>query len=282
MNRTLIITLVLALAGLGVRAADRQGRETASDKAERLQLNQLQRGPVIGDLDGRAQIRVPEGFVFAGPEGTRRILEAMHNPTHGSELGLVAPTNLAWFVVFEFDAVGYVRDDEKTKLDADAILDSIRKGTRSGNEERRNRGWPEIEIAGWEQKPKYNDRTHNLEWAVKATSEDKSIVNHNTRVLGREGVMRVTLVTDPESLPLQIPAFRDVMTGFEFAKGHGYAEYRPGDKVAKYGLTALVVGGATAVALKTGAFKWLWKLIVFGAIAISGFFRNLFGRRKSD
>ena len=37
-----------------------------------------------------------------------------------------------------------------------------------------------------------------------------------------------------------------------------------GDKVAEYGLTALVVGGAAAVATKVGLFKYLWKLLLVG------------------
>lgn len=241
-----------------------------------------QEGPSIGDLSGTAEVRVPAGYVFAGANDTRILMDAMQNPTSGKEMGFIAPAGLDWFVVFEFDGVGYVRDDEKNSLDADAMLESIKKGTEAGNEERRRRGWPIMTILGWEQKPRYNEITHNLEWAIRGESEADLVINYNTRLLGRSGVMRVTLVTDPTTLSPTLPKFKDLLTGFDFKQGQKYAEYRQGDKVAKYGLMALVVGGASAVAVKTGLFKWIWKGAVVGFLALLAFLKSLFSRKKSE
>ena len=47
-------------------------------------------------------------------------------------MGFVAPAGEDWFAVFEFDDVGYVKDDEKDSLDANALLDSIKARHRSG------------------------------------------------------------------------------------------------------------------------------------------------------
>lgn len=94
--------------------------------------------------------------------------------------------------------------------------------------------------------------------------------------------MKATLVTDPSILAATIPEFRTVLASFDFKQGQKYAEFRKGDKMAAYGLSALIVGGATAVAVKSGMFKWLWKLIVVGFIAISGFIKKLFSRRKTE
>ena len=41
-------------------------------------------------------------------------------------------------------------------------------------------------------------------------------------------------------------------------------EKYPGDKIAEYGLTALVVGGAGAAAAKAGLLKGLWKFLLAG------------------
>lgn len=240
-----------------------------------------QEGPSVGDLSGTADVNVPEGFVFAGAADTRDLMEAMQNPTSGREMGFIAPAGLDWFVVFEFDSTGYVRDDDKNSLDADAMLESIKKGTEAGNKERRRRGWPPMTIIGWEQTPRYNQSTHNLEWAIRGESEGKVVVNYNTRLLGREGVMRVTLVTDPPLLAPTLPKFKNVLAGFDFKQGHKYAEFKQGDKMAKYGLTALVVGGASAVAVKTGLFKWIWKALVIGFVALGAFVKNLFSGKKS-
>jgi uncharacterized membrane-anchored protein len=240
-----------------------------------------QEGPSIGNLGSIAEVHIPAGYVFAGANDTRVLMEALQNPTSGNEMGLIAPAGLDWFVVFIFDDVGYVSDDERNSLDADAMLESIKKGTEAGNKERMRRGWPIMTILGWEQLPRYNQATHNLEWAIKGESEGRSIINYNTRLLGRGGVMRVTLVTDPSDLLPTLPKFKNVLADFDFKQGQKYAEFREGDKMAKYGLSALIVGGATAVAVKTGMFKWIWKGLVVGFLALVSFIKKLFSQKKS-
>jgi uncharacterized membrane-anchored protein len=242
---------------------------------------QWQNGASVGDLGDIAEVKVPDGFVFAGAHDTRIIMEANQNPTTGREMGFVAPKGENWFAVFEFSDVGYVKDDDKDSLDAGALLDSIKQGTETGNKERERRGWAPLTVIGWEQPPHYNETTHNLEWAVKAISEGTPVVNHNTRMLGRGGVMEVTLVTEPSALAATLPKFKTMLAGFEFKQGHRYAEFRAGDKTAAYGLTGLIVGGGTAALVKTGAFKWIWKALVAGFLAVSAFVKKLFSRNKT-
>jgi uncharacterized membrane-anchored protein len=241
-----------------------------------------QEGPSIGNLSSTAEVHIPAGYVFAGANDTRVLMEAMQNPTSGNEMGFLAPSDLDWFVVFEFDNIGYVRDEEKSSLDTDSMLESIKTGTEASNKERQRRGWPIMTILGWEQTPHYNETTHNLEWAIRGESEGYLVINYNTRVLGRSGVMRVTLVTDPTMVSATLPKFKNVLAGFDFKQGQKYAEFRQGDTVAQYGLTALVVGGASAVAVKTGMFKWIWKVLVVVVLALVGFLKNLFSRKKSQ
>jgi len=240
-----------------------------------------QKGASVGELGDIAQLKVPQGYVFADANDTRIIMEANQNPTTGKEMGFVAPEGENWFAVFEFDDVGYVKDDDKDSLDPNALLDSIKAGTEAGNKERVRRGWATMTILGWEQPPHYNELTHNLEWAIKATSEGLPVVNHNTRLLGRGGVMEVTLVTDPSKLVETLPKFKTMLQGFEFKQGHRYAEFRAGDKTAAYGLTGLVVGGTTAALVKTGAFKWLWKVLVAAAAGVSALVKKVFSRKQT-
>ncbi|HEV8426580.1 MAG TPA: DUF2167 domain-containing protein [Pyrinomonadaceae bacterium] len=240
-----------------------------------------QKGPSVGQLGINAEVKIPEGYIFAGARDTRTIMEENQNPITNRELGFIASADENWFVVFEFDNVGYVKDDEKTSLDADAILESIKKGTEESNKERVRRGWPTMTTLGWETPPRYNETTHNLEWATRAESEGALVINHNTRLLGRDGVMEVTLVTNPETLAETLPKLRTMLQGFEFKEGHGYAEFRAGDKTAAYGLTGLIVGGATAALVKTGVFKWLWKVLVAAAVGVSALVKKLLSRNKS-
>lgn len=239
------------------------------------------KGPSLGELGTTAQVQVPAGYLFAGADDTRTIMVANQNPTTGRELGFVAPAGENWFAVFEFDPVGYVKDEDKDSLDADALLESIKAGTEAGNKERAKRGWPSMTIIGWETPPRYDEITHNLEWAVRAESEGLPVVNYNTRLLGRGGVMEVTLVTDPALLAETLPKFKTMLSGFDFAKGQKYAEFRPGDKMAAYGLTGLIVGGGTAALVKSGAFKWIWKALVAAAVGIGALVKKIFSREKT-
>lgn len=237
-------------------------------------------GPTDGNLGSIASVKVPEGYVFAAGEGTRKLLELMQNPPSGRELGVVAPADLQFFVFFEFDDVGYVKDDERDSLDADALLATLRESNERGNEMRRKRGWSTIELEGWQKKPFYDEKTHDLTWALLIGDEGHkadATVNWSARRLGRKGVMRVQLVVDQPSLEATLPKFEAIMSGFDYSGGERYAEFKSGDKIAEYGLAALVAGGGLAVAAKTGLLAKLWKPIALGLVAIASFFRRAWG-----
>ncbi len=251
-----------------------------------------QKGPVKADVGSIAEIQVPAGHRFVGQGDASKLLEAFGNIVDGSEMGVLGPGDLDWFVVFEWDDCGYVKDDEKDKLNADKLLKELREGNKAGNEERTRRGMSTMELIGWEIPPRYDPQTNNLEWALRYTSEGHSVINFNTKRLGRSGVMSVTLVCDPEDLNTTVPKTRTLLGGFGFKAGQKYAEWRVGDRVAAYGLTGLIAGGAAAVALKTGliakillAFKKLWYFVVVGVVALFAAIKRglgrVFGRREA-
>ena len=242
-------------------------------------------GPAKAKLENYGQVDIPVGYSFLDGDSTRALMKAMGEPTSGQEMGLLSPTNEDWSVIFEFNDIGYVKDDEKDKLDADKILESIKRGTAEANKLRVKAGNPPLEIVGWELPPRYDEKTHNLEWAVRATSDGHEILNYNTRLLGRKGVMDVVLIVEPDKLQETMPAFRNLLAGYTFQTGQTYAEYKPGDKVAKYGLAALVVGGGAVAAAKLGLFAWLavflkkgWKLVIVVVVAIAAFFKKIVSR----
>jgi uncharacterized membrane-anchored protein len=226
--------------------------------------------PCEGELGTMATVSVPEGFLFVGKEGVKALLDATQNPASGNELGALTPSgqDSNWFVLFAYNQTGHVRDDEKDSIDADAVLRSLRQSTEAANDIRRERGWSPLEITGWERTPFYDPASHNLTWAIDATSDGERVVNYNVRLLGRGGVMSAELIGSPSDLPAAIPEFNRILRDFSFTNGNRYAEFRPGDQVASYGLTALIAGGAGAAAVKSGLLAKIWKLLVFGAIAL--------------
>lgn len=246
-----------------------------------------QLGPTTGQIARHATIQVPEDFAFLGAEGTRDLEVLMQNPPSGVDQFVVAPHDLTWVAYFSFNPTGYIQDDES--LEADALLNSITEGTRHSNEERRKRGWDTLRILGWSFQPKYDEQLNALEWAILAETEQSQsrIVNYNTRLLGRRGVMEVTLVTDPELLDASVATFKTLMPGYEFAAGEKYAEFKPGDHVAEIGLAALITGGAAAVASKKGFFAAIgvallkfWKLLAVAVVGVGVWMRRLLGGKN--
>jgi uncharacterized membrane-anchored protein len=202
--------------------------------------------------------------------------------------------NQNWMLLFEWKAEGYVKDDDKDKIDKDAILQSYKEGTEQANENRRKMGVPGLHVTGWFEEPHYDEATHNLVWALLAKDDNgEQTVNYNMRLLGRVGYMSVTLIDAPQSLPRSKPYVSQVLSDFSFKPGKTYAEFRSGDKVAKYGLAALVAGGAGLAAAKLGLFgilvKFLakaGKFLIVAAVAVLAFLKKiwnaLIGRSKEE
>jgi len=241
------------------------------------------KGPTRGALGSEATISVPAGCLFTGVDGVKMFLQLTENIASGNERGVVMcqgdQTADPWFVLFSYDKSGYVRDDEGSKLDADAILETVQRGTEAANRERKSRGWGTLSVEGWATKPFYDRTTNNLTWAI--TAHDNTggrTVNHSVRLLGRGGVMHADLVTTPTQLDALVPTFNGMISGFTYQAGQKYAEWRPGDKVAAYGLTALVAGGAGVALAKSGLLVKFWKLIVAGIAAAVAAIRRMWGK----
>ncbi|MCC5022797.1 MAG: DUF2167 domain-containing protein [Candidatus Synoicihabitans palmerolidicus] len=106
------------------------------------------------------------------------------------------------------------------------------------------------------------------------------------RLLGRSGVMNVTLVGDAASFTAAEAAADSLLTSnFRYVAGERYAEFKEGDKIAEYDLAALVLGGAGALALKPGLlanlgllFGKFLKFIAVGVVAFFGFFKKLWNK----
>ncbi len=249
------------------------------------------RGPAVAPLGDVAQIQLADGLGFVGAEDTRRALESMGNRPSGSELGLVASRaeNQDWFAVFTYHAVGYVKDDERDAIDADALLASIRKGTEESNVWRKEHGSPALHTVGWIEPPHYDESTHNLTWATLARDENgHDVANYNVRLLGRYGYMSVTLVDAADRLAGSKGPFGQMLGGFGYTQGKSYAEFVRGDRVAEVGLTALIAGGAGAAAMKFGLLGKLlaalaagWKAVLAGFATLGAFLRRVFARRSA-
>jgi uncharacterized membrane-anchored protein len=236
-----------------------------------------QRGPVEGRIGSVASIKVAEGQAFLDGPNTRRFLELNGNPPRDERYVLVSPKS-DWFAVFFFESAGYVKDDEK--LDPAALLAALKEADKAANAERERLGMTPLHTDGWHVPPHYDLSTKRLEWGVRLRggSEERTIVNYSIRLLGRRGVMHAILVSEPESLDRDIAEFKTALRDYDFTSGERYSEFRAGDRVAEYGLAALVLGGAAAVATKSGFGKAIGKFVVVGVAALGSAIVALFRR----
>ncbi len=232
--------------------------------------------PTIGAIGAIARINLSNDWEFLDATSTSRFLELNGNPPRSDNYTL-ASKSLGWFSIFAFDPSGYVRDDQT--LDPDVLLTKLKKQNEDGIAERKRLNLPILHLVGWAVVPHYDPQTHRLEWGTKLVDDaGNPTINYTIRILGRSGVMSAILVSDPVNLNRDIQNFRSALLGFEFVPGQSYAEFHQGDRVAEYGLAALIVGGAAAVAAKTGVFtliKILGVSILAGFAAVFSFFCNL-------
>jgi uncharacterized membrane-anchored protein len=273
-------------AGMAVRGWAQEPAQPETKSEPKIHID-WQVGPTTGKLGDIAEIKIDEGYRFAGKDGAEKVLQMTENIPTGRELGVLVADNATWFMIFEFEDSGYVKDDEGDKLDADAILKSIQRGTEHANEERARHGWKPIHVTGWQRAPFYDPETHNLTWASLVKGDNpasEGAVNHSVRILGRKGTMNVDLIAGPSEYATLTPQFNSLMSGFHFTEGNRYSDFTKGDKMAEYGLTALIVGGGAAVALKTGLLAKFWKFIVMGLVAagaaIKKAFQAIFGKEE--
>lgn len=225
-----------------------------------------------GDISGVASIAATPEARFIGGDSAARFIELSGNPPR-PDASIVAPNDLRWFSVYQYDDVGYVSDDEK--VDADALMKTLKESEPAENAERRRLGLDELYITGWAVKPHYDPVSHNLEWGLNIRSSEPGVpdvVNYTTRHLGRGGYVSSILVTSPETFDEDLAEFRGVDGKLSFNSGNHYSEFREGDKVAGYGIAALVAGGAGAAAVKSGAAKGFFAALL---LALKGFGKAL-------
>lgn len=233
--------------------------------------------------EGQAQVDVPAGYYFLGPDDARFVIEKLwRNPPDATMLGLLFPAAMTpfgdkdWGVSFQFDPMGYVSDDDAEGYDYDDLLKQMQDDTTAGNPERQKQGYPEVTLLGWAEPPHYDKATRKLIWAKRLAFSDTpgETLNYNIRALGRKGVLVVNFIAAMPQMAEVQAAAPEVMAMVSFTTGNTYADFVPGvDTVAAVGIGGLIAGkvlsstGILALALlflKKGAFlillplAWVW------------------------
>ena len=219
-----------------------------------------------------AEVNLTSDFRYLGPEDARKVIVDLwgNPPSRGDTLGMIFPADVgpsepaSWGIVFTYREDGYVKDDEAAKINYDDMLKQMQEAVRRENEERIKQNFSKVELVGWAASPRYDRDTHKLYWAKEFAFAPGTAhtLNYDVRVLGRKGVLAINAVASMNQLDAIQERMPEIISMVNFLPGNRYTDYQQGnDKVAAYGLGALILGG---VAAKAGLFKGLIVLIIAG------------------
>jgi uncharacterized membrane-anchored protein len=276
-----IATAFLVLLGLQTTASAQE-----NPALKKVQALDWKYATENGNISGKATFKLDGGLRLLDAPNTSEFLTLSGNLPQ-SDMFTVAKQDLSWFAVFRYLDEGYVKDDEK--IDADALLATLKERDVESAKERKEHGLPGLFLEGWFIPPRYDSETKRLEWATLLRNDNgEKLVNFSTKILGRGGHMDVILVSEPQSLEVDLKEFKGALKGFDYVTGERYSEWKQGEKVAAYGLGALILGGAAAVATKKGFWSLLvgllaagWKLVAGAAVAGLAGLGSLFKKQKS-
>jgi uncharacterized membrane-anchored protein len=83
------------------------------------------------------------------------------------------------------------------------------------------------------------------------------------RILGRRGVLELDAIATMEQFSAIDEKMPQIISMVDFQPGNLYADFDPKvDKVAQYGLAALIAGGVLTAAAKFGLLKFLLPFII--------------------
>jgi len=300
---SLLLVLLVAWCpwALGADSAS-SAREEQFKAVREAAIKVLVRGPASVPLRDQATLALPAHFGFIPKKEAAALMSLMGNHTGDQFMGLIVPLPSAagapvgqWIVSLQYDSSGYVKDDDAKHWDADKLLQSLKDGTEAGNADRERDGIPPIMVTRWVQPPAYNADSRRLVWSAEVKRKDGAdsdpTINYNTYVLGREGYISLNLVTSESTVDQDKVAAGQLLSAVDFNGGKRYADFKPStDKVAAYGLAALVAGVA---AKKLGLLALLGVTIVkfakviaiavaaFGA-GIARWFKTRLGRKEAS
>jgi uncharacterized membrane-anchored protein len=242
-----------------------------------------------------ATLHLGEKYHYLAPAETNQLLQMWGNPPDEETQGAILPADVnpfsanGWAVFLTYVDDGHIDDSDANEIDYDDLLKDMKEGTEDSNDARKEAGYPAMHLLRWAEPPRYDAATKKLYWAKEISSDEGQShwLNYDVRVLGREGVLSMEAVAPMDQLAQVRTDMRPLLEVAEFNEGYRYAEFNAKtDRMAEYGLGALIAGG---VAAKLGFFGKLFallvafkKIILVGLIAIGGWLVKLFGKKKEE
>lgn len=262
--RTLLIGLLAVTTG-----AFAQDNADVQAQARQFVASLKFRSGEIAVAEAQAHFRLDDTFRYLDKPDARRVLEQFWgNPPDATVLGLVVPAAApldsaqSWAVVVTYSDDGYVSDEDAAKTDYEKLLAELKQGTQEENAARRKAGYESIDLVGWAVPPRYDSASKKLYWAKELdfAGSEQHTLNYDIRVLGRRGYLSLNAVSGMAELDTVRAGMQQLLPMTDFDSGARYADYNADtDKLAGYGIAALIGGG---IAAKAGLFAKLGVLLL--------------------
>ena len=291
MSKSKVLAVILLFIFVdGVFAQGQQLSPQIKSAFERIERTIVTK-PGLISLGSLATLDLQPGSCFVPPDSTKDFMMALGNTFSGEVLGMiVAGSNDEWnldiMIVLESSPSGHILDADANKLDANAILESIRSRTEAANVERKNKSQGELKVVGCDEPPYYDQSKRLLVWSINTVDFDNGAsINYNQNMLGRDTLLRMVALGSVDNSKIKKFA-KSAASNITYNPGKRYEDYQPGvDKVAEYGLAALIAGIA---AKKLGFFALIiaflvkgWKVILLICVFFGGTIYKLLGFTKT-
>lgn len=253
-----------------------------------LAINALDwKGPGLYSFpDTNATLTLPENYLLLFTKDANKFITLIDELEEPYLQALVISHDFQSAVYLSNHKEGYVSIEEWEDLQPAELLKNMQKNTEETNIERKKLGQSPIYVKGWLQEPTLNKETNTVFWATEVVGDDgKSSANATAFKLGREGYEELVWVVKKEAF---IPFGGDLevmLDAFSFEPGFRYNDYTYGDKVAEYGIAALVAATAGGKLLKaSGLLFFLKKYLLALLAAVGGIFykiKDYFNKRPT-
>lgn len=276
-----LLVLFLAFATLAPAIALAQIPTTEAERQAVFKSLTWRTGETLKLPISSAQLSVPPAIrALVGPDAVKfyEALNGLAAPA-GLEAVLHAPANGATLYV-QKASVGYIRLDDWLELDADALLKQVSEQTEEANSKRKAAGVDQLHVVGWIERPQLDKTAATARWAFEVRDGDTPVINSIALVLTRDGFYKLTWVGEKSTVKSGL--LEAGIANLSVPPGSRHSDYKPGDKVAEYGIAGLIAAmlgvkiaakvgllalaaiflkkfGVILVAAAGGAVAWAWR-----------------------
>lgn len=243
---------------------------------------------------GRQKLSTSNG-TFSVPSGAKMVVgaeaqradELVNGTTAADSEGFVRMSHRTLYL--SYSDSGYVTADDWKDVNSDELLKSFTQVTEQNNEARVRSGISPLYTDGWIQRPTFDATRKSVRWIVGLHNASGKFVNAVALQLGRRGYERFTLASTGADPKGDAAILARSVNDYQFNPGFRFSDYVQGDKLAGYGIAALVGTAAGATIAKTVGFgailllikKFFFIILAFGAGLVVWLKRLFTGNRMS-